>query len=369
MIKKLLAVNVPIKNCNLNCQYCYISALNQSQKGPAVFHYSPEHVRKCLSKERLGDPCIINLTGGGETLIPKEMPRYIYELLDEGHYLEVVTNGTLTQRFKEIATFPKELLEHLEFKFSFHYAELKRLNFLDQYFDNVNMMSKAGCSFTVELMPNDSLVDEIPEILKVCKEKIGAPCQLTVGRNDLTNGRDILTSYPREKYEKIWSCFDSTMFKFKLEIFGKKITDFCYAGAWSLYLDLGTGDAKPCYGQMCNQNLFKDPSNPIKWEPVGRHCRQPYCYNGHAFLTLGDVPTMDTPTYADIRNRRREDGSEWLKPELKEAFSSKLGTTNDIWSEKEEKKYEFGYPFRFVTTAFNDIPEIYNKVIKKNKKK
>ena len=125
-IKRLLVINVPIKNCNLKCEYCYISALKENEKGAAKFLYTPEHVGKCLSKERLGGTCIINLTGGGETLIPKEMPQYIYQLLLQGHFLEVVTNGTLTSRFDEIAEFPRNLLEHLEFKFSFHYAELKK---------------------------------------------------------------------------------------------------------------------------------------------------------------------------------------------------------------------------------------------------
>ena len=114
-IKRLLVINVPIKNCNLKCEYCYISALKENEKGAAKFLYTPEHVGKCLSKERLGGPCIINLTGGGETLIPKEMPQYIYQLLLQGHFLEVVTNGTLTSRFDEIAEFPRNLLEHLEF--------------------------------------------------------------------------------------------------------------------------------------------------------------------------------------------------------------------------------------------------------------
>ena len=70
-IKRLLVINVPIKNCNLKCEYCYISALKENEKGAAKFLYTPEHVGKCLSKERLGGTCIINLTGGGETLIPK----------------------------------------------------------------------------------------------------------------------------------------------------------------------------------------------------------------------------------------------------------------------------------------------------------
>ena len=49
----------------------------------------------------------------------------------------------------------------------------------------------------------------------------------------------------RKEYESVWRKFDSTMFDFKLDIFQKKIDDFCYAGAWTLYVDLGTGAAKP----------------------------------------------------------------------------------------------------------------------------
>ena len=141
MIKRLIAINVPIKNCNLSCEYCYITALKQTEKGAAKFNYSPEHVGKCLSKERLGGTCIINLTGGGETLIPKEMPEYIFQLLLQGHYLEVVTNGTLSQRFKTIGDFPEELLERLEFKFSFHYKELIRKGLIDTFFTNVKLMN------------------------------------------------------------------------------------------------------------------------------------------------------------------------------------------------------------------------------------
>ena len=336
-IKRLLVVNVPIKNCNLKCEYCYISALQENEKGEASFLYSPEYVGKCLSRQALGGTCIINLTGGGETLIPKEMPKYIYHLLLQGHFLEVVTNGTLTSRFDEIAEFPRELLEHLEFKFSFHYAELKKRGWLDRYFSNIKKMREKGCSFTVELMPHDSLVADIDDIIKLCKQELGAICQITVGRNDLTDKKEILTSMSREEYKSVWKKFKSTMFDFKLDIFQKKVKDFCYAGAWTLYVDLGTGAAKPCYGQMSNQNIFKNPEKPIIFEPVGKHCRQPYCYNGHAFLTLGVIPELTTPTYADIRNRICDDGREWLSAEVKEAFSKKLVDSNKIWDEKKRE--------------------------------
>lgn len=364
-IKKLLAINVPIKNCNLNCKYCYISALKENEKGAAKFLYTPKHVGECLSKERLGGTCIINLTGGGETLIPKEMPEYIYQLLLQGHFLEVVTNGTLTKRFDEIAKFPQELLSRLEFKFSFHYEELKKRGWLDKFFSNVKKMRATGCSFTIELMPYDELIADIDKIMELCKSELGAMCQITVGRNDLTKKKELLTSMSKSEYENVWRKFNSMMFNFKLDIFQKKITNFCYAGAWSMYVDLGTGNAKPCYGQLINQNIFKNPKKPIIFSPVGRNCRQPYCYNGHAFLTLGVVPDLKTPTYADIRNRVCDDGKEWLSKDVKAAFSQKLFDNNEIWSESRKANYERKYPFIMLKTALYDWKEIKDKIIKK----
>lgn len=364
-IKRLLLINVPIMNCNLGCEYCYISALGQSQKGAAKFKYPPEYVGECLSKKRLGGTCIINMTGNGETLVPKEVPQYIYHLLLQGHYLEVVTNGTLTERFHTIAQFPGELLRRLEFKFSFHYAELKKRGWLGRFFNNVKTMQEKGCSFTVELMPYDGLVAEIDTIFELCRKELGAACQVTVGRNDLTRNKELLTDMTKAEYKKTWGRFQSTMFRFKLAIFQKKVKNFCYAGAWTLYIDLGTGAAKPCYGQLSNQNVFQDIDVPIKYRPVGKHCRQPYCYNGHAFLTLGVVPELDTPSYADIRNRRCSDGREWLSPCVKEAFSQKLSDNNEIWGSKKRMLYEVKYVFHFIGAVFYDWKEIYEKIIKR----
>ena len=49
-IKRLLVINVPIKNCNLKCEYCYISALKENEKGAAKFLYTPEHVANVFQK-------------------------------------------------------------------------------------------------------------------------------------------------------------------------------------------------------------------------------------------------------------------------------------------------------------------------------
>ena len=52
----------------------------------------------------------------------------IKSILEQGHYVNITTNGTMTNRFKEIITWPKELLKNLFFSFSLHYIELKKNN-------------------------------------------------------------------------------------------------------------------------------------------------------------------------------------------------------------------------------------------------
>ena len=363
-ISKLITITVPITACNLNCHYCCIMNRDGWKADAIKIRRSPEYIRKAFSKERLGGICLVNITGWGETLIPPSMPSIIKELLEEGHYMEVVTNGTLTQRFEEIAKIPKELLSHLEFKFSFHYQELTRLGWVDRFFENVKMMKNAGCSFTIELMPNDELVGQIEEVKKLCIEKVGAVCHLTVGRDDV-NKRALLTSMSQQEYVKTWESFDSKMFQYKMEIYNTKRKEFCYAGMWSLYVNLSTGDACQCYGIQPNQNIYADLSKPIVFRPVGHGCKQPYCYNGHAFLTMGCIPELEAPTYAEIRNRETVYGDEWFSPEMKEAFSCKLKDSNKQLTNVEKVGFYLSYPiYYFKLLGFNKfyIPRIKRKI-------
>ena len=85
------------------------------------FRYSPDVVQRALAVERLGGICLVNMCGGGETLLPPQMTDYVRVILENGHYVTVVTNGTVSSRFAEIAAFPSELLSRLHFKFSYHY--------------------------------------------------------------------------------------------------------------------------------------------------------------------------------------------------------------------------------------------------------
>ena len=335
-IKRFLDCYIPTETCNLRCHYCYITQRKKFNNRLAHFKYPAPVMRKALSRERLRGTCLLNLCAGGETLLSQEVLDITKALLEEGHFVMIVTNGTLKKRFEEIAKWPDELFGRLFFKFSFHYLELKRLDILDQYFDNIALMNKRGASFTVEITPSDELIPYIPVVKNICMEKLGALCHVTIARDDRTEGIEVLSEHNFEEYKKIWGEFASTLFSFKSEIFYKKRTEFCYAGEWSAYLNLNSGDLRQCYCGKWLDNIYQDVEKPINFEPIGHKCTQPHCYNGHAFLTLGDIPELKTPTYAEVRNRICVDGSEWLSPTMKAFMSTKLVESNKEYNTMEK---------------------------------
>lgn len=202
----------------------------------------------------------------------------------------------------------------------------------------------------MELTPSDEDIPLIGEILNVTKNHMGAYCHVTVARDETSPLRDkpILTKLTRDEYEKIWSVFDSDMFSYKLSVFGQKRTEFCYAGAWSGYLNLGTGEWTQCYcGFISPQNIFENPSSEIRKIPVGKYCSQPHCYNAHAFLTLGLIPELDSIVYARMRNRITDDGSEWLNKKMKAFLSNKLKDENREYSSTEKLWHGIRYSSKF----------------------
>ena len=164
-------------------------------------------------------------------------------------------------------------------------------------------------------------------------ENVGAVCHITIARDEHDPKKlPILTSLPREEYKKTWANFDSALFNYKLSIFEKKRKEFCYAGDWSFYLNLATGVMTQCYCSYTSQNIFENINEPIRFKAVGNNCREHHCYNGHVFLTFGDIPELEAPTYAELRNRTCADGSEWLKPEMRHLMSTKLWQSNKEYS-------------------------------------
>lgn len=371
--KRLVLCTLPTNKCNLKCRYCYISQMKDWDKSVIDFKYSVDTIIKGLSRERLGGTCIINLTGEGETLLQPNIVEVVKGLLGEGHYVEIVTNGTIKRIIQKILCFPEECLKRLEFKISFHYDELKQLGILDNFWSNVDLIRSSPCSFSIELMPHDRIENEIVDIIEMCRNKAGANCHLTIGRRDNALNRGILTEHNKNEYFKIWEVFGSKMFEFKMELVNVKRREFCYAGEWSLFVNLATGETKQCYGQPIIQNIFEDIKKPIKFVPVGYYCMQPFCINGHALLTWGCIPELDTPTYCEMRNREGNAGS-WLKNEWHDFSRHKLIESNCEYTIRKKIIKTMGYPFTLIRSyiynpqnIYKNIKRFYKKITNANK--
>ena len=300
--------------------------------------YSPEQVAKALSQKRLGGRACFNICADGETLLLKDLDIYMKRLAEEGHYLEIVTNCTIKPMLEKILSWDKELLGQIEFKCSFHYLELKKRNLLERFAENVNKIWKAGASACVEITPSDELIPYIEEVKAFSLKNFGALPHITIARDDRTQGIDILSKLSKEEYYKLWGQFDSPFFDYKTTIFGKRQEEFCYAGIWSTYVNLATGQAQSCYCGRALGDVFADPDSKFPTWPVGK-CSIAHCYNGHFWITFGNIPHATKLTYANMRNRIRDDGREWLQPKLKEFYSSQLCDKNEELSDNEKMKF------------------------------
>ena len=327
-LNKYFDVFVPVTTCNLKCSYCYITQHQVSPAESKPLPYSLSHIRKALSRKRLGGTCLLNLCGGGETLLAPYIVDLTRELLEEGHYVMLVTNGLPTKPIKELTEkIPAELQKHLIFKISFHFMELKLRGLLDKYLANISLIESSDISFTVELTPSDDEIPYIDEIKELCLKHLGALCHITVARD--VNKPEIprLSSLSREEYIKVWGQFDSPLFDFKMRIFGEPRKEFCYNGLWGGCINLAKGSISQCYG-LRRTRIFENLSAPIDFCPVGI-CEKAHCYNGHTWLTMGMIPELVTPTYLEMRDRVTNDGRHWVGEEMRRFLSQKFADNND----------------------------------------
>lgn len=333
-IKRFITCNVPVSTCNFKCEYCYLCDIkDKSVKNLAL---PPIEFSKKFSKERLGGICYFNLCADGETLLQPQLIDFVKALINEGHYVDIITNGTLSNKFDElINVLSKEEQGHLLIKFSFHYIELLKHKWLERFVNNVNKIKKTNISYSIEITPYDELIPYIEEIKNFSIENFGALPHITVARDKNTKDLKILTKLSSEEYKKIWGQFNSTMFDFKFSTFNQKRREFCYAGDWSLFVFLETGDYRQCYFGNIIGNVCTD--NQIKFKACGK-CLMSHCFNGHAFLALGCIPEIKGPTYLQERDRIMLDGEHWVKEPLSSFFSTKLYESNQIYSDEKKKK-------------------------------
>lgn len=165
------------------------------------------------------------------------------------------------------------------------------------FFENIALIHKYGIWFTVEITPDDSYLPYIEEIKDICRDRIGALCHVSVSRDERKKGYPLLSKLSREQFIESWKTFDSELFKFKESIFEVRRKEFCYAGMWGITVDLGLGTYRQCYKGKVLGNIY-DLESPLRFIPIGHHCREGHCFNGHAFLGFGMIPEFDAPSYA-----------------------------------------------------------------------
>lgn len=329
-MKRFIECLIPIATCNLHCSYCYVEQQNRFKKKQPQFNYSVDTMVKALSKERLGGISFLSLTGSGESLLPKEMPELVEKLLQEGHFLNITTNGTFSKRFDELISINRKYLKHLHFSFSCHYIELKRTGNLDTFFSNILKIKEAGCSFLLQINLCDDYIDLWEEIKERIKKEVGAYPQVALTRDESEAPKkySIYTKRSEEEYVNVAREVESPLFEFTYKNFMVKQKEFCYAGAWSRKLDLSTGELSGCYGYGINQNIFEDIVNPIKFEAIGK-CPFTYCFNSSHFLSLGVIPSKTTPTYGELRDRA---SIGWYSDEMKSFLNERLYDDNEQYS-------------------------------------
>ena len=336
-IKRFFECLLPVTVCNLECEYCYVIQENRRQMQLAQLKYSPEHIAKALRKGRVGGVCLISICGAGETLVQREAVDIAALLLKEGHYVNITTNGTLSQRFDDLITKAGDAIDRLHVSFSLHYIELLKKGWVDCFFDNVCKMRKAGASILVQMNLCDAYVPYIDEIKRISMERVGAWPQVALTRDELKRPFKIYTSGSKEAYLQQGKRFNSPLFDFTAKNFEVKRKEFCYAGEWSGVLDLESGILKRCYCEHGGTNIFEDINSPIEFCPVGKACRAEYCVNSSHFMSLGVIPSIQTPSYSQLRNRP---DAAWQTDVMAHFLNTRLYENNRQYSLREMRKLE-----------------------------
>lgn len=331
--KRFVNCYVPTQACNFRCRYCYIGQRKDFDNTMFECRYPIEVIRKAMTVERLGGICIFNLCAGGETLLSLEIIPIVRVLLENGHNVSIVTNGTVSKAFAQLLEFPSELLSFLYVKFSFHLFELQQRQLMNRFFENVHKIQSAGISFSIDITPCDELVPHIPEIMAIFKDEMnGALPHISVARDTTSAELKLLSNMSKDEYRETWSVFNSAKFDYKIEEFLRPHREYCCAGNLSFSLEMATGNCRICDGspdpkKMDFYNLYKNPSEPIPFVEIGNKCPTAHCYNCHALLTLGTIPELDAPTYAQMLDRVDDSGKHWLSEKVRSFYSYRLSSS------------------------------------------
>jgi hypothetical protein len=276
-----------------------------------------EQWRDVLSKKKIG-LALINFCANGETLILKQNVDLVKAVLEGGQFVLIVTNMTQTKSIDELLSLPREYVERIFFKCSFHWLELKRLGLVDRFVENVHKIWDAGASFTIEITPSDELESYIDEIKEFSMKHFGALPHITIPRDD-NNDQALLSRHSIDGFYNIWRTFNSPLLDYKLSIWGISMKGkTCYVGDGAYAINATNGNIYRCSSRGYIGNVFKEKGLPRN--PVFKECPFAHCYNGHSWLSYGLAPGMPIVSHELLRDRVTADGRHWVGPKWRKIF-------------------------------------------------
>lgn len=176
-VVKVINGLIHTSGCTLRCDYCYLVQGNHLnvRGGNTTLKYPLETVLKACSKKRLGGTALFQIIGDGETLLPEDVVPLIHGLLREGHYVRVITNGTLRDKIQELVEKAEKdgLLGRLMLSFSLHFLELEKRNLLERFASNVKYAKEKGVSFFVSIVASDECLEAAERIHAYCEQQFG----------------------------------------------------------------------------------------------------------------------------------------------------------------------------------------------------
>lgn len=328
--------------CNLRCDYCYLSQSSyKNDGGVKALRYPLSTILRACSKERLGGTCMIEIIGDGETLLPNDVVDLICGLLKEGHYVLVISNGTLRERIHELLERAEEdgTLSHLLFSFSLHFLELEKRNLLEVFADNINYVRAKGVSFGISMVCGDNYIEAADRIHRFCDKELGGiSLSVSAARKCDNTGNTIgvLSKDDKETYfKKIRETFPSYNFEYISDFEKIDNRKFCYAGSWCFSVDFTTGIYTQCLRNPGpRHNFFEQLNYEMLIEPVGTGCRAPYCWCGWAKV-LNLIPGQCG--YIDLKEIASAPENRFMNKEALGASHANLAETNREYTDAEKE--------------------------------
>lgn len=342
-IVKMINGTIHTLGCTLQCEYCYLAQRGYKNDGDVfALKYPLDKVLKACSKERLGGTCFIQIIGDGETLLPKDAGPLILGLLKEGHYVQVITNGTLTERIHDLIEGAEQegVADHLLMSFSLHFMELEKGNWLKIYADNINYVREKGVSFRISMVCSDADIEAEKRIHEYCENDLDGVA-LSIGSakkyNEITgNIEGLWSKYEKEEYyKKVIDIFPSYNLEYIQDLDEIDNHKFCYAGSWYFQVDFTTGTYSQCLQNAGPiHNFFENIEDELMLEPVGTRCKASWCWCGWA-KKLNLIPN-ECGYISDIEKMAAAPENKYISKSCLSAGFADLAKSNHEFSAEEK---------------------------------